>query len=179
VAAPESRPAAADWVGALEGVLDSMGAADVADSVRVNQGGGEALRNSGAVTGPLPVDVDIRPVARAAPRPEPRLTRVPLRPSSGGGFRSAPSVHSTTAPSVGSAAGPDRGTPATVQFLTTVIEGLKWWKTAHRQAAVGLVTGGRRAQGLASLALCMVIDTLALVAGLFLVAMIVAPISGL
>jgi hypothetical protein len=178
VAAPENRPVAAEWVGVLEEVLDSMGAANVAEAVRVNQGGGRPAANQCATVGPAPADVAIRPILRAVPRPEPRITRLPQRPSSGGGFRSAPVAQPAAAASIASAV-PDRGPSTTVQAMSAVVQGIKWWTTVHRRAAGGLATSGRRAQGLASLAVCMVLDALALLVGLFFVAMIVAPISGL
>jgi hypothetical protein len=179
VAAPENRPAAAEWVAVLEGVLDSMGASNVAEAVRANQGGGPALANQGAVISPAPADVAIRPIPRAIPRPEPRITRVPLRPSSGGGFRSAPLAHPPAAPSGAPASASDRGAPAAAQALSAVLQGLKWWTAVHRRAVCGLATSGRRAQGLGSLAFCLVLDAVALLVGLFFVAMIVAPMSGL
>jgi hypothetical protein len=179
VAAPEGRPAAAEWVGVLEDVLDGLGAAHVAEAVRVNQGGGPALGNRGAVVGPEPGDVDIRAIARAAPRPEPRITRVPLRPTSAGGFRSAPHGRPTATASIAPSVSSDRGTPAAVQLLAGVVQVIKWWTTIHRRAGAGLATSGHRLQGLGSLAFCLAVDALALVAGLFLVAMIVAPMSGL
>jgi hypothetical protein len=56
---------------------------------------------------------------------------------------------------------------------------LGWWLGAHQRAAKALTTGGHRAEGVVGLGMCAGVDLLGLIALFFLLAMVVAPISGL
>ncbi len=95
------RPAAAQWVGVLEDLLESMGGAEVAAAVRAAQGDRPA--NAAAPEGPA--SVAPRPVAgrRADPSPGPRdVAIIPVAAArrEPGGTRPGPRLGPSPAPTV-------------------------------------------------------------------------------
>lgn len=172
VLAPQDRPRPSDWVFELEQILDHLGAASVTWAVHTNQGGDRSVATPSSVSSALPSDVQIRPVPRATPRPEPRLTRVPVRPASGGGFQSLAGPPSPPLPA-------PPASPVGPRVTDAVAQAVRWWLTAHRRAA-GVVAGSsHRSDGLVWLGTCALVDLLILIAGFFVTAMVVAPISGI
>jgi hypothetical protein len=54
-----------------------------------------------------------------------------------------------------------------------------WWAAFHRHTILALWTAGHRGQGLRHLALCVLLDVMVALVGLFVVGMIVSPILGI
>ncbi len=196
VSDPRLRPPASAWVAALEAVLDTLGASAIMRSVWTSQGGG---RPSPAVQlEPMPSerDVLIRPVP-ASPRAVPKWTLVPppaapwRRPApvaaplmaSGGAPGSAvwPTSASgpTGAPSGTVVAPAPAGAAVRVQAKAYVAQGAAWWVALHRATLHALWTTGQRGNGARHLAACVVVDFVVGLVGLFVVAMIVAPVLGI
>jgi hypothetical protein len=187
---PPGRPSAAEWVAALEAVLDTLGASEVMRSVWAAQGGGVPAPTPGpahpspalVLARPSPAgDVVIRPVL-ASPRPAPRWTLVPppapvapwrwaQRPASG--------VVSTGLSAGVSPPAPAAGTPVAAQGWAYAVQAVAWWAAFHRHTARALWAPGHRADGVRHLGLCFVVDLVAAVVGLFVVAMIVSPVLGI
>jgi hypothetical protein len=205
---PADRPPASAWVGVLEAVLDSIGAAETMRSVWANQGGGQ----------PSPVpslseskgsDVRIHPVA-APPRRGARGGRglpvrswvrgnsvgavaATVRTPSGGIVRPAPAVTpSWMAGPVGSpsglgaaaspgAAGPAIPAPAPVMrdVIATVRGAVAWWLHTHRRTFRTLISAGARRQRARALAFCAAVDAAIAVGLLFVAAMAVSPLLGI
>jgi hypothetical protein len=206
VAAPGSRPPATEWVGALEALLDAIGAASVMRAVWDNQGGGRPAaappaRDRGG-PGAGARDVTITPLVARARRPVPRWSVVThdLRdpttappPGSGPGYMvagsppagtvsaavtaGAPPAQSSRVPGV--TLGRAAAAPILPQLLRHLRRGLRWLIAAHRRMARELLAGAARRDGLRTLALCVAVDLLVLLGGLFIVAMIVAPVLGI
>ena len=175
VRSPDQRPSPSEWVYELERILDHLGSGSVALAVRANQGGGEPVGRPSQAMSTLPLDVEIRPVPREAPRPEPRLTRIPVRTGAGGGFQALGARPKAPAPPI-SMPPPN---PVLPRILDGISQAVRLWWSAHRRAA-GLLTGGsRRADGLVWIGICGFVDLLILIVGFFVTAMVVAPISGI
>lgn len=170
VSQPDGRPLAADWVAALEAVLDSLGAADVMRSVWLAQGGG---RPSPSANLPAagPGDVIIRPVP-AAPRPAPRPAVVPV---------DSPAMLPWHRPAA-LVAPPDPG-PAPSPFLPVAAvqlrKAISWWLGLHRRTLADLASRSHRGSGVRALGLCAIVDVVVGLIALFAVAMIVSPVLGL
>jgi hypothetical protein len=178
LSAPESRPTASAWVGALESVLDSLGAAQIMRSVWATQGGGSPSPLI-VPDGDAPGDVTVQPVL-AAPRPAPRWTavaggQVPSFSWGGGGRRPALGLPVSTAAAVAM----PRSSPLLPQAIGYLRQFLTWWLAVHRRTGLALVSRGRRLRGLRSLAFCMFLDLAAGVVALFVVAMMAAPVLGI
>jgi hypothetical protein len=193
VSDPQLRPPASAWVAALEAVLDTLGASAVMRRVWETQGGGRPSPAPQLNTWSGPRDVVIRPVV-AAPRTVPKWTLVPpppvapwRRPVVG----SAPLVASVAAPAgtapwqtPATAGGP--GAPALppapavgAQARAYVGQAAAWWLALHRATLHALWTSGHRGDGARHLAMCAALDFVVALVGLFVVAMIVAPILGI
>jgi hypothetical protein len=206
VSDPSGRPGPAAWAGALEAVLDALGAVALLRAVQQAQGGAgqpsgafaPARPNGGLVNGTAPPadsghDVVIRPVM-ASPRPAPRWTEVaPEVPGPAWRRPGAPAAFVTAgtaalgggsgaplgpaSPSFAPGGGANRSVLA--QALTYLAQAAAWLVALHRHTARALWTSGRRAHGLRQLALCTVLDVVVALVGLFVVAMIVAPVLGI
>jgi hypothetical protein len=59
------------------------------------------------------------------------------------------------------------------------VQAVAWWAAFHRHTARALWAPGHRADGVRHLGLCFVVDLVAAVVGLFVVAMIVSPVLGI
>jgi hypothetical protein len=181
MADPGGRPPAAEWVAALEAVLDTLGAADVMRSVWAAQGGGVPSSAYEPARSSPHTEVAIRPVL-ASPRPAPRWTLVPPpAPVAPWRWAQNPAAPVTSAAlgrgaTVAPAAG---GAPVAAEGWAYVVQAVAWWAAIHRHAAVTVWTSGHRADGLRRLALCGVVDLVVAVVGLFVVAMIVSPVLGI
>ena len=152
-------------------------------------------------------DVVIRPVL-ASPRPAPRWTLVPppapvapwRRPqavtvagigrSGSGAVMAGPapagfspaglvSAGSASAGSSAVAGGPVAGTRISAQAWAYLMQASSWWAAFHRHTILALWTAGHRGQGLRHLALCVLLDVMVALVGLFVVGMIVSPILGI
>lgn len=173
---PRARPGAGEWVGALEQILDDLGAMGTVRAVWAAQGGGApAASPAHPVVGSVP-DVTVRPVAvvrrgrtesRRAPAPAP-LRAEPWR---GRGSTHAPVP--TSSPS-------EASQPAGWQELRA--EGrraARAWLGFHRAMLRALASPGRRRQGIARLVACLALDFVMLVAVAFGCAMLVSPWLGI
>ncbi|HUJ65670.1 MAG TPA: hypothetical protein VLX59_09050 [Acidimicrobiales bacterium] len=187
VSDPGARPPASAWVAALEDLLDRVGAHHLLESVWAAQGGGAAGLER-LEYGPAG-DVVIRPFL-GPPRPVPRWTMVgaatapPVLPW----HRPAPVPTAFSAPGGGpmppatptGVAGPISGPgPVLPVAWAHARRGLAWWVALHRETFRALIVTGGRAYGVRSLLLCALVDFLLAVVGLFLVAMLVAPVLGI
>jgi len=188
VSTPAARPPASAWVAALEEILNRVGAHHLLESVWTAQGAGAAPAPEPFECGPAD-DVVIRP-SLGPPRPAPRWTMVgaatappvlpwhrpapvptAFSPPGGGPIQPAP-------PSGG--AGPPSGPgPVLPVAFGHVRRGLAWWLVLHRETFRALIVTGGRAYGMRSLLFCALVDFLFAVIGLFLVAMLVAPVLGI
>lgn len=172
ISRPESRPPASAWIGPLEALLDSMGAAGTMRDVWAAHGGG---RPSPAplLAGDPPEDVRIvperapkqpKPWARVSPAPRYGPSSQPAGASSIG-YRWVPVTagrgpHPDPVPAV-PASPPVRMWPELREQLHRF---LGWWVSIHRT---------RRLMGVA---LCLVVDFVILVLGAAAVALVVSPI---
>jgi hypothetical protein len=182
MADPGGRPPAAEWVAALEAVLDTLGAAEVMRSVWAAQGGGVPSPAHEPARSSPQTEVAIRPVL-ASPRPAPRWTLVPpLAPVAPWRWAPRPAAASVTSAALsrGPVARPAAGgAPVAAQGWAYVVQAVAWLVAIHRHAAITLWTSGHRADGLRRLALCGAVDLVVAVVGLFVVAMIVSPVLGI
>ncbi len=182
VASPAARPPASAWVAALEELLNQAGAHAVLQSVWAAQGGGPSGPRLVGYEGPE--DVLIRPFL-GPPRPPPRWTMVGAsttaamlpwhRPAAAPSPAGVP-VAGPTAGAGPLGSGPSPLLPVAVAHFR---RGVGWWAALHGETVRTLVGAGHRAEGLRSLAFCALIDVLFAVVGLFLVAMLVAPVLGI
>jgi hypothetical protein len=60
-----------------------------------------------------------------------------------------------------------------------VAQAAAWWVALHRATMHALWTAGQRRDGARHLAVCAAVDLVAVLVGLFVVAMIVAPVLGI
>jgi hypothetical protein len=58
-------------------------------------------------------------------------------------------------------------------------QAVAWWVALHRATMHALWASGQRREGARHLALCAAVDFVAALVGLFVVAMIVAPVLGI
>jgi hypothetical protein len=197
------RPPASAWVGALEAVLDTLGASAVMRAVWAAQGGGHP--SPAPPLGPAPDrrDVEIRPVV-ASPRATPHwtLVRPPSqapappwrRPAAGpnpppGALGPGSGLGVAVGTAAGGAGpggvpgqpggGPLSATPVGAQARTYLSQGVAWWLALHRHAFLAIWTAGHRGDGARGLAVCAAVDFVVALVGLFVVAMIVAPVLGI
>lgn len=195
VAHPSQRPSPKAWVGALEAVLDTLGAADVMRAVWAAQGGGSPTAAAALPPRADQPDVVIRPVL-ASPRPAPKWTilepepaperwgRAPAPPSVPA-FGFSPAARAATGPGslpLGTSAyGQPLGPALSIshQARLYLAEAVAWWVARHRRTGRALWTPGDRAAGARGLAVCTAVDLLVLLFGLFVVAMIVSPLLGI
>jgi hypothetical protein len=71
-------------------------------------------------------------------------------------------------------------TPAvTAQMMAYLAQAVAWWTARHRAMLRALWRSGQRSDGLRRLAVCALIDMGAALVGLFVVAMMVAPVLGI
>jgi hypothetical protein len=201
VTSPAARPPVSDWVVALEEVLNRVGAHSILESVWLAQGGGQSVPRP--VSCERPEDVVIRPFL-GPPRPAPRWSMVAASTTPAmlpwhrpGAVPAATGASTTTGipalgahgPGVGSpgaaipipgSAVPNPGsTPLLPVAMAHLRRGLAWWAALHRETVRALVGAGSRVHGVRSLLLCAAVDILFAVVGLFLVAMLVAPVLGI
>jgi hypothetical protein len=185
VASPTARPPASAWTAALEELLNRVGAHSVLQSVWAAQGEGP----SGPVLGEYkrPEDVVIRPFL-GLPRPAPRWTMVGASTTAAGlpWHRPAPTAAGVPTarpfppPGVPAPGIPGPGpSPLLPVAMAHLRRGLGWWTALHGETIRTLVAAGNRADGLRSLVFCALVDILFAVVGLFLVAMLVAPVLGI
>ncbi len=205
---PAQRPAAGEWVAALEQILDDLGAMRTVRAVWAAQGGGapgrtptsppdRAARHGRDVT-VVPVAGDSRepawrrivPIPRGpglrgapgapAPRPAPRAPRVPV----------AATVAATPAGGYRRAGSPSGGpgpqpapspppVPVRVAARAGAARAAAAWLRLHRRMVRALATRGERATGVARLAGCLVVDVAALSVALFGAAMLFAPLQSI
>jgi hypothetical protein len=186
VSDPHLRPPASAWVAALEAVLDTLGASAIMRRVWATQGGGRPAPGLQLEAVPGPRDVVIRPVV-ASPRAVPKWTLVPpppVAPWRRPAVVASPFV-APSAPAGGGAwqAGAMPAAPAGAavgaQARTYVAQGAAWWAALHRATLRALWAPGHRRDGARHLALCAVVDFVVALVGLFVVAMIVAPVLGI
>jgi hypothetical protein len=204
VSEPGVRPPAASWVAALEAVLDTLGASTIMRTVWVNQGGGQPSTALPLEPRSGPRDVVIQPVL-ASPRAVPKWTLVPPPPVAPW-RRSAAVISPMMASTPASAgAGPGRWqTPAApagpgvpgvpggtvmaappsgigvgAQARAYLGQAVAWWVALHAATMHALWTSGQRREGARHLVLCAAVDFVAALVGLFVVAMIVAPVLGI
>jgi hypothetical protein len=182
VVSPTARPPASAWTAALEELLNRVGAHTVLQSVWAAQGGGPA---GAALAGwERPQDVVIRPFL-GPPRPTPRWTTVGASTTAAmlPWHRPAPAPTAAGIPVAGPFPGPGVTGPGPSPLLPVAMahlrRGLGWWTALHGETLRALVGAGNRADGLRSLAFCALLDILFAVVGLFLVAMLVAPVLGI
>jgi hypothetical protein len=155
-------------------MLDALGAADVMRAVWAAQGGGAP---GPAVALPLldhDTDVAIRPVL-ASPRPLPRWTLLkPVNPPPAS-WRRPPAVPSAAL----GVTPPAPAVPVSRQARIYLAQAFAWWVALHRQTSHTLVAPGHRRDGIRRLAICVLVDLLVLLFGLFAVGMMVSPILGI
>ena len=97
----------------------------------------------------------------------------------GAGRMAGPAVTPASArPGYGPAA-PGPAPSVGAQAWAYLIQAVAWWAAFHRHTARSLWTAGHRVAGLRQLALCVLMDVGVALVGLFVVAMIVAPILGI
>jgi hypothetical protein len=191
---PAIRPPASAWVATLEELLDQVGAHVVLESVWSAQGGGASRPR--LVEHERPEDVVIRPFL-GPPRPAPRWTMVgatttgAVLPWHRPGSAATPTGVPVGSPGAGVtplSSGPLGAAPLTAGTgsspllpvaLAHLRRGVAWWAGLHGEMVRALLVAGNRVDGLRSLAFCAVIDVLVAVVGLFLVAMLVAPVLGI
>jgi hypothetical protein len=205
VTEPGLRPPAGAWVAALEAVLDTLGAANIMRSVWVNQGGGQPSSVLPLAPRSGPPDVVIQPVL-ASPRAVPRWTLVPPPPvapwrrpaavaapplaaSTGASFAAGPGRWQTPAgpagpgapglPGAAMIAAAPSSTGVGAQARAYLGQAVAWWAALHRATLHALWTSGQRREGARHLALCAAVDLVGALVGLFVVAMIVAPVLGI
>jgi hypothetical protein len=204
VSEPHLRPPAGAWVASLEAVLDTLGASTLMRSVWANQGGGQPSPVFPLEPRSGPRDVVIQPVL-ASPRAVPRWTLVPPPPVAP--WRRSPALATPLATSTGApvVAGPGRwqtptgpasqgasgvpaaaivaaspsGTGVSGQARAYLRQAIAWWVALHRATMHALWTSGQRREGARHLVLCAAVDVVAALVGLFVVAMIVAPVLGI
>ena len=176
------RPSPADWVAALETVLDGLGAAQVMRSVWTSQGGGpgRTATPSIGVHAQLPGDVSVRPVVATSRVPPPKR----IAPARQSHDRADPPwrIGGTVPTASLQAPATTTGDPVRRQIAAGAVIASRWWLEAHRSLFAR--SGARVGWDLASetlrrLALCAAVDLAVALLGLFLVAMAVAPILGL
>jgi hypothetical protein len=198
---PHLRPPASAWVAALEAVLDTLGASAIMRSVWASQGGGQP--SPALPLQPLPGERDVRiqPVL-ASPRAVPKWTLVPPPPvapwrrpaavaapvAASAGISagvSGPGVWTTTAsgpsgPPSGTMMGPaPTGVAVSAQAKAYVAQAAAWWVALHGATLHALWTAGQRGNGARHLVVCAAVDLVVALVGLFVVAMIVAPVLGI
>ncbi len=182
-ASPDARPPASAWVAALEELLDQVGAHAVLQSVWAAQGGGPSgPRLAGyvrpddvrhpAFPGPASAGTSLDHGGRLHHRRHASLAPSHFRPELGGGLD----------------CGPDRRRRARQPRPEPVApggDGLPPARVADGgRSFIARRSGrwsapGNRADGIRSLAFCALIDILFALVGLFLVAMLVAPVLGI
>lgn len=192
-AEPDARPPASTWSAALHDVLVGLGASSTVDAVHSAQGSATASLPTQPIAGPAAPDVTVRPY--------PARPRAPVwtagRPGAGASFRPAGagarsmSGVVTATPlaqraswSSGAPRPPQPGSvvvspPLTGQAKAALRAAFGAWKALHRWAAAAIGTPGRRAAGVARVAVCAVVDFVMACVGLLLVAMIVSPFLGI
>jgi hypothetical protein len=189
---PHLRPPASAWVAALEAVLDTLGASTIMRRVWASQGGGRPAAAPELEPARGERDVVIRPVV-ASPRAVPKWTLVPPPPAP---WRRPAPVAAPWVASVGAPAGPgawptpaqtagaappaaSSGTAGGVPARVYVVQAVAWWVALHRATLHALSTTGHRREGTRHLAICAGLDFVVALVGLFVVAMIVAPVLGI
>jgi hypothetical protein len=192
VSDPQVRPPASAWVAALEALLDTLGASTIMRNVWTAQGGGHP--SPALQLDPVPGrrDVMIRPVL-ASPRAVPKWTLVPPPPVAP--WRRPAAVSSSFVATSASVAAPGPGAPGVssgtvmgaapggaavgAQVKMFVAQAAAWWVALHRATLHALWTPGHRGDGARHLAVCAGLDFAVALVGLFVVAMIVAPVLGI
>jgi hypothetical protein len=194
VSDPQLRPPASAWVAALEALLDTLGASTIMRQVWTSQGGGRPSPARQLDPAPGRRDVVIRPVL-ASPRAVPKWTLVPPPPvapwrrpapvsspyvaTGAGVVAPGPGSPGPGAP-FGTAAGnlPSATAPG-IPVRAYVAQAAAWWVALHRASLRALWTAGHRGEGARHLAMCAGLDFVVALVGLFVVAMIVAPVLGI
>jgi len=179
VSDPTRRPCASAWVAALEAVLDMMGAATVMRAVWANQGGGRP--SSGPPPSPAGPrsdrhgggDVIIRPVL-ASPRPAPRWTVAAAAEPAAGTWR-----YAQTGGLQPGAPGPAQSPSVAAEGWAYLVRAAAWWVAFHRQTIAALWRAGHRGDGVRRMAVCILLDLVVALVGLFVVGMIVSPVLGI
>jgi hypothetical protein len=199
VSDPRLRPPASAWVASLEALLDTLGASSIMRQVWAAQGGGRPSPAMPLDAVPDGRDVRIRPVL-ASPRAAPKWTLVPPPPvapwrrsaavpsslAAAGTSLAAPGP-SLTAPGSGSPGTPSAtvmaaapaGAGAGVPVRAYLGQAAAWWVALHRATLRALWTAGHRGEGARHLVMCAGLDFVVALVGLFVVAMIVAPVLGI
>jgi hypothetical protein len=179
---PLDRPPAAAWVGALEEILDDLGAMRTVRAVWGAQGGGSPSPAPSRLPGPGPTDVVVTPV----PAPE-RVRRwertgppTRVRPASPswqerrpGSVALRPAVAASTPPPA------PQGVDVGAHIRAGVRRGAESWGRLHAETLSALVTPGRRGEGVRRVGACVAVDFVLLVAAFFVVAMLVSPWLGI
>ena len=180
---PDERPPAAAWVGALEQVLDDLGAMALVRATWSAQGGGAPGSSPAPVTPDPGRDVLVRPVA-AGPTARWERRRPAPGPAGAGPWRGRGSTQEAppvpARPADPAAAAPQDATAESLRQLKA--EGrraARSWLALHRSALSGLARSGRRTAGAVRLLACLALDFVVLVAVGFAVAMVVSPWLGI
>lgn len=187
--APDARPGAAAWVAALEEVLDELGAMGQVRAVWAAQGGGAPAPTPAVAPAEVP-DVTVRPVqaapgARRWERVSPAAARAATRGAPGppapapppGWAANAPGQASTPVAAAGAApaGGPPPQLPGYLELAGTASrKGAAIWLAVHRGMLDAVSTPGRRREGVARIAGCLVLDFALLAVVFYIVAMVVS-----
>lgn len=175
---PARRPAAAEWVSALEEVLDGLGAMSAARAVWAAQGGGTPAP-SPTRSAEQAADVRVRPVAmsgagRRWERVRPPGPGLPALPQS---TRPAPP---TAAPTRTAAPAPLPAPPSIVELARTGLgRGGELWLGAHRATLASLSRAGRRRRATRQVIGCLVLDFALLAVIFYMCAMVAGVLLGI
>lgn len=169
---PAARPPAAEWIAALEEVLDDLGAMGQVRAVWAAQGGG-APAPSPSRAAPGAPDVRVRPVAAStAVRQWQRQAPPAARPSAA----ATPALRSAVTPAPAPAAPPPGLTELALAGLR---KGGEVWLAAHRATVASLATPGRRRQGAGRAVGCVVLDFALLAVVFYVFAMVASVVLGI
>ena len=182
------RPSPAEWAAALEGLLSSMGCADLAGRVRQVQGDPSASQvtqggpNRPAVEATVP-DVVVRPVLKHRAASTWRLAGADgwvQATGAAGALVTSGAVAGATSSALGHAGQGLSGLGLAYLGPRQLLRRCgRAWGGAHRLAFRLLASPGRRADGLRRLARALFLDAVAACVVLFLIGEMVSPLIGL